>query len=535
MTNNLFEQIEQWDISTNLSIKNISEEELAEAKDKLTRENDLSTKQLAVVNDILGMRNKEEKYYICAQKHYSTHIRDLIGIFIGAMKNDTPLEYMTILGDINASFIRCFIYKKANKANKAIWDETTSNIYNFIQDYDYNHNYIILNDTIICFLLLTDDNKQFQEQNEKVLSIYFKVLLKRNDYNLLEWIFNKNTYFPIFNPDHLFNKTDGQNNLKNIIQNTQTRIKNSDKFYLLKKMARNNFLSREEEGRNINKGLCIPFPPNWIIKHILTNDDKNTLKAYYKNMNPSFSEEGQFNIRLGTESVSILEQIKNSNSLEEIIKLIISMNRDEFIENNMDTCDYLTGAGMPITQLIKSVTGEVEPNSTDKIEHSKLNVLYYKMFDAIPDKCTTQQEIENLIKQWSIIKTDFYEILTLYLASILGSSTLDWQKKANINQIVLLIESILASLDPDEYTALTNGKNGYSELTGKKWAEFINNSLLKNNNSSEKQFLLKEFRDHRNRVAHGKTFEDSGNCYFILVGIMKVFYMKLSDFNLSKE
>jgi len=453
MTNNLFEQIEQWDISTNLSKKNISKDELDEAKDRLARENDLSAKQLAVVNDILGIKSKEEKYYICAQKHYSTHIRDLIGIFIDAMKNDTPLEYMTILEDINASFIRCFIYKKANKD---IWNKTISNIYNFILEHDCNHNYIILNDTVICFLLLTHDNKQFQKQNEKVLSIYFNVLLRRNDYNLLEWIFN-DSKFPLSHHTHLFDGTDSKINVSSIIKKAQKKIQKSDQFNSLKKMAKNNFLSREEEGCNINKGLCIPFPPNWIIKHILTNDDKNTLKAYYKNMSPSFSEEGQFNIRLGTESVSILEQIKNSNSLEEIIKLIISMNTDEFIENNMDTCDYLTAAGMPITQLIESVTGEVEHNSTDKIEHSKLNVLYYKMFDAIPDKCTTQQEIENLIKQWSIIKTDFYEILTLYLASILGSSTLDWQKKANINQIVLLIESILASLDPEGYTALTKG------------------------------------------------------------------------------
>jgi len=66
-------------------------------------------------------------------------------------------------------------------------------------------------------------------------------------------------------------------------------------------------------------------------------------------------------------------------------------------------------------------------------------------------------------------------------------------------------------------------------------AQFIDNSLPKNNNINEKQFLLNEFRDHRNRVAHGKTFDGSGNCYFILVGIIKVFYMKLSDFNLSKE
>ena len=77
--NNLLTQIEQWDISTSLNMQNISEHELSEAQDKFARLH-LSSKQRAVVNDILGMRtqqNGKNQYHLSAPKYYAEYIKNL--------------------------------------------------------------------------------------------------------------------------------------------------------------------------------------------------------------------------------------------------------------------------------------------------------------------------------------------------------------------------------------------------------------------------------------------------------------------------
>ncbi len=117
-----------------------------------------------------------------------------------------------------------------------------------------------------------------------------------------------------------------------------------------------------------------------------------------------------------------------------------------------------------------------------------------------------------------------------YLASILYPDTPDWQKKANINQLSLLIEQILLSLDPSEYKKIVN-KKGVTELNGEELEKLV--KKLTKVHSHGQDFLLGAFREHRNKIAHGRTFDNFGNCYFILQGIIKIFYMKHSDFNLS--
>lgn len=523
MNDNLFEQIQSWSIATGLSIKNISEDELIEAQNLLAKENNLSTKQLAVINDILSKKTKNEKYYIRAQKAYAVYIKNLISIFSDCIKDSDTLEYIDILNDINASFIRCFIYKKFNND---ICNQTINNVYDFILQYKYSQN-IILNDTIVCFLLLTKDDRQFQE----VLSIYYNELFRRSDYNLLAWIFDKNNYYSLFNTRYLFNTHEGKNNLKNIIQDARNKILNSDKLESLKALARDSFLDQYDGIYNNNNGFCVPIP-DWV-NNILNDRDKNILNNYYSNM-PTFYNVEQCDVVIDSVSKKTLERIKISNNLEEIILLIIFMNIDEFIKININIWECVNGPGSIIVEPVKSITGEVEYNNTEKIQYSKLDVLYRKMFDAIPNTLLSTDTIVNLIKKWSIVRHEFHDRIEQYLTSVLHSDTQDWQRQANINQIVLLVEQILLSLDPNKNKKLT-GNHGFAELKGDHFEKLVRRLIRNADNDNEGRFLLRAFRDHRNKIAHGDTYQEFGNCYFILVGIIKVFYMNPSDFNLSNE
>jgi len=110
--NNLFDQLEQLTISMSLSMKNISEDELNELNDRLAKGNNISTKQLAVTNDILSKYLGKSKYRSCVLENYALYIKHLISKF----SDSSSIEDINTIDDINASFIRCYIHKDINKS-----------------------------------------------------------------------------------------------------------------------------------------------------------------------------------------------------------------------------------------------------------------------------------------------------------------------------------------------------------------------------------------------------------------------------------
>jgi len=478
----------------------------------------LSLKQKAVLYDILGVANKKEKYYAIALESYADYITSLIN----TAKNSTKNNY---IDEILASFIRCYIYRNVNKKT---WHQTINTLYTYIESYRYNED-ILLRDITACLLLLLED-KQFQDMWKKALSIYHDLLAKADDYNLLGWIFDKNNYHLPFYTGDLFNTHGDKNNLKNIISGTQKRIHDSGKLSSLKALARDSFLDQYGKLYSTNNGFCIDIP-SWI-SNILTDNDKNLLKNYYKSMPPCYSETEQLSICHDKISINTLEQIKKVNSLEEAIQLIISMNTDGFIAENMNIMEHLTGPGMLISQPIKSVTGEVEYNNVQSIRHQKLNALYNKLFDSIPKKLLCIESVQDLVKKWTIIKNEFHQNIIWYLSSILNADVAAWQRKANINQLVLLLEQILLSLNPNEYKKFVN-KKGVAELKGEEFERLV--KKLTKDRSHEQDFLLGAFRDHRNKIAHGNTYKEFGNCFMTLVEIVKVLRLQRLDFNLPSE
>jgi hypothetical protein len=476
----------------------------------------LSLKEKAVLYDILGMGNKKEEYHVIALEAYALYIKNSVNITSNNTLNDLDL-----VDNIMASFIRSYIYRDIDK--KKTWYQIINTLHGFIQNQRDNQD-IFLNDITICFLLLVKENDKFRD----VLSIYYDLLVKADDYRLLEWVFNKNIYNPLFNTVDLFNTYENKNNISNITSAAQERIKKSGKLDLLKTLARHSFQNQYDNIYITNNGFCANID-GWI-SNILTDNDKNILKNYYKSMLPSYFATEQLSIYWDKTSKNTLEQIKRANSLEEAIQLIISVNTDEFIAENMNIWENLTGPGRLIIEPIKSLTGEVKYNDAENIRYQKLNVLYHEMFNALPKWIPFQEEVANLIKKWTIVNVQFHQNMKWYLASILYSDTPEWQKKANINQLSLLIEQILLSLNPSEYKKIVN-KKGVTELNGEEFENLV--KKLTKVHSYGQDFLLGAFREHRNKIAHGRTFDNFGNCYFILQGIIKIFYMKHSDFNLS--
>jgi hypothetical protein len=98
--------------------------------------------------------------------------------------------------------------------------------------------------------------------------------------------------------------------------------------------------------------------------------------------------------------------------------------------------------------------------------------------------------------------------------------------------LVLLLEQILLSLNPNEYKKFVN-KKGVAELKGEEFERLV--KKLTKDRSHEQDFLLGAFRDHRNKIAHGNTYKEFGNCFMTLVEIVKVLRLQRLDFNLPSE
>lgn len=521
MNNDLLEQVQSWSISNNLKIKKeaVSQEEIEEAKVRIVGKDNITTKQLAVINDILGNFTRDKAYHTNALDHYVEHISDLVSIFARNVEHDSPnFEDEERLNDISACFVRIYtIYKLDIHSNKDKWNTIINVTYVFLVKY-YTYIHPV---TFVYFLLLTKP-KSHSEELKNILCIYFEKLLYGNNYELYGWIFSDKLIYPECIQSHLFTDYNGNNNLDNIIQDAKSYI---NKLVTADQKAAivNSYLEYIEDIRKCNNGFVLP-PPDWM-SQIACKEQKNIIKE----MLDSISHLSPYDLKYSdtfcySKSVQhFIETVKNCKSLPSVIKAIIDSDSIQLAKDNTSIFENLVGPGNVIVSLGRSRTGETYYEDSENIWRQKLNSIYKEIFKSIPYQIVNSKNLQDLLNDWPVIKSDFYPILGKYLKSVLDINIECWQKEANINQIVLLIEPILASLNPTNYAKLVkNNKHGCVELIGVKYTEFVKSFFSKTN--KEQDFLLKAFIDHRKVVAHGKTYTNFGSCYFSLVAIMKLLY-----------